>query len=60
MNGMGYLYRVESDKEVREFPDEIAAKQYQSSLPPGSSRSVLPRAAASELDQSISEAIATQ
>lgn len=60
MNGMGYLYRVESDDEVREFPDEIAAKKYQSSLPPGSSRSVLPGTAASGLDQSTAEAITTQ
>lgn len=46
MDCMGYLYRVESDKEVREFSDEFTAKQYQSSLPPGSSRSVVPCLAA--------------
>lgn len=49
MDGRGYLYRVESDKEVREFSDEFTAKQYQSGLPPGSSRSVVPRTVADQV-----------
>lgn len=60
MTGMGYLYRVESDSEVREFDDEFAAKQYQSTLPPGSSRSTVPATTGPYSDHSATEVVTSR